>query len=763
MTDHHIVNDVTKLNPVRVMAIVAPTSVADVQEALRRTTGPVSIGGGRFSMGGQTASPGSLHFDMRSMNRIVSFSPGEKTIRVQAGVRWCDIQRFVDPHGLSVKIMQTYANFTVGGALSVNCHGRYVGLGPLVLSVRNLMLVMHDGEVVEASRETNPELFFGAIGGYGALGVVVEIELDLAENKHVKRVDRVMPLADYWTFFRDTVRGNRKAVFHNADLYAPHYGTVRSVTWVETDEAVTTKERLQPLSKAYPLHQYFLWAVSETPFGKERREKFIDPLLYLRKKIHWRNYEAGYDVAELEPPSRVDRTYVLQEYFIPVERLMEFVPKMAAVLNRHRVNALNISIRHAMPDPNTLLNWAPTETFAFVLYHKQRTRENAKSRVGVWTRELIGAALSVGGTYYLPYQPHGTVEQFHRAYPKAKNLFVLKGSVDPSFRFTNVLWNKYYRDWRGLSAPPPTPTPAATEFHHVFGDVALSDAFYRFLQSVFKTAPEDRFHHLIGEACKQHTDEESIYRHIQRELKHIKPLLADLTYSLPSLFKQKAEMTQQTLKVLDGRTEFDGYAEIGSKARYYRGLAAALDLSGPRYFIDEKPPSFSPVDIMERGRLNRAGSHVPLGDYAPLANSAIPDESLDLVTCYVGLHHMTLDKLGPFLKSVQRILRPGGVFIVRDHDVQSEDMRALVSLAHTVFNAGLGETWETNLAELRFFESAVTWVERLDATGFDDSGHRVLQENDPTDNTLFCFVRRGERPSVCDAAAVAVTDELEGL
>src|SRR6195952_1219355 len=144
MTNHHIVNDVTQLNPVRVMAIVAPTTVADVQEAMRRTSGPVSIGGGRFSMGGQTASPGSLHFDMRSMNRVLSFSPGERTIRVQAGVRWCDIQRFVDPHGLAVKIMQTYANFTVGGALSVNVHGRYMGMGPVILSVRVIKLVLAD-------------------------------------------------------------------------------------------------------------------------------------------------------------------------------------------------------------------------------------------------------------------------------------------------------------------------------------------------------------------------------------------------------------------------------------------------------------------------------------------------------------------------------------------------------------------------------------------------------------------------------------------
>ena len=102
MSNHHIVNDITQLNPVRVIAIVAPNSVEDVQEALRRTTGPVSIGGGRFSMGGQMASPGSLHFDMRTLNRIaLVLVRGAKVIRVQAGVRWCDIQRFVDPHGLS--------------------------------------------------------------------------------------------------------------------------------------------------------------------------------------------------------------------------------------------------------------------------------------------------------------------------------------------------------------------------------------------------------------------------------------------------------------------------------------------------------------------------------------------------------------------------------------------------------------------------------------------------------------------------------------
>ena len=427
-----------------------------------------------------------------------------------------------------------------------------------------------------------------------------------------------MPLAEYRAHFRNTVRNNPKAVFHNADLYAPHYETVRSVTWVETEDRATTPTRLQPQSRSYPLHQYFLWAISETPFGKERREKLIDPLLYLGKKVHWRNFEAGYDVAELEPPSRMHRTYVLQEYFVPVEELDNFVPRMQEILRRHRVNALNISIRHAMPDTETMLGWAPRETFAFVLYHKQRTRENAKSRVGVWTRELIDAVLAVGGTYYLPYQPHATVEQFHRAYPRAREFFALKWEVDPNFRFTNVLWDKYYRAWLDRSRPEAA-IEHPSEFHRIFADVGLSDAFYRFLQTVFRTVPEDRFHHLIHDACKRHRDEEAVYRYVQQELKGIKPFLSDLRYTVPSLFKQKQEMVAQTLAVLGSRRRFEGYVEIGSKARYFASLAKKLDLAGPCHFVDERPPGFSAADILERGGIAKQGVHLPLQDYEPIA------------------------------------------------------------------------------------------------------------------------------------------------
>ncbi|GAB4039547.1 DUF805 domain-containing protein [Spirosoma gilvum] len=455
-TPKHIINDVTQLNPVVVADVFRPKTVEELQEKIRTTTGSVSVGGGRFSMGGQTASSNSLHIDMRGLNQVLHFSKEDRVIKVQTGIRWCDIQRFIDPQDLSVKIMQTYANFTVGGSLSVNVHGRYMGHGPLILAVRAIELILADGSLVKASRTENPEVFFGAIGGYNGLGIIVTAELDLEENVAVQREYQKLPYTDYRAFFFENIRDNTDAVFHNGDMYPPAFRNMRAVTWVKTTKKPTVKTRLMPLRESYPLERYFMWAFTETVFGKWRREHIIDPLLYRTQPIHWRNYEAGYDVAELEPRSRSKRTYVLQEYFAPVGRFVEFAEKMSEIFNRYRVNVINVSVRHARADAGSYLAWAREEVFAFVVYYKQHTDEVARNKVAIWTRELIDAALSVGGTYYLPYQPHATPEQFHRSYPTATKLFALKQKLDPDFRFHNVFWDTYYSSSSSLPYPKKT-------------------------------------------------------------------------------------------------------------------------------------------------------------------------------------------------------------------------------------------------------------------------------------------------------------------
>lgn len=281
-------------------------------------------------------------------------------------------------------------------------------------------------------------------------------------------------------------------------------------------------------------------------------------------------------------------------------------------------------------------------------------------------------------------------------------------------------------------------TQSASEFKAVFSDIRWHDGFYKFLQNIYRLYPEDRFHTLIKNISVELDNDEAIYRRLQRELPKIKPPLADLTHALPALFKQKKEMADQTLRLLGAKRQIDGYVEIGSTGRYISELKKRVQVSGPVTLVNDFAPTNSPVDIAERGGLFKIGGFVPLNDYDPLPFS-LPDASVDLVSCYIGLHHCPLPKLDSFVASIVRVLKPGGIFILRDHDVTTPAMHTFVSLVHTVFNAGLNGAWETNQRELRHFRPIAEWVAYLGERGLKDAGQRELQAHDPSDNVLLTF------------------------
>lgn len=438
-----LITNVTGLYSVKVAAVAVPVTTAQVAHEIARWSGKVAIGGGRYSMGGQIAIKGGLHIDMREMNRLVFLDVPARVARVQAGMRWRELQDILDPLGLAVKTMQSFSNFSVGGAVSVNAHGRYVGNGPVGNSVRALQLVLPDSSVVRASRVENPTLFSAAIGGYGAVGVITEVELDLDENCRIERRVEAVTLADYPRYFKELVEGRPDCIFHNADLLPPLFNTPVAVTWHKTDKPLTESAKLVKRGETYGLNQNVIFVLTELPGGKLLRKAVIHPLLLAKPAVKWRNHEASPDVAELEPRTKIMSTYVLQEYFVPVANFGQFVEEMVAVIHKHGANVLNVSIRHSPADPLALLPWAKEDVFSFVVYYKQRTYDSALNRVGEWTRDMVEAALKFNGRFYLPYQLHATQMQFDRAYPEAVTLRALKRKIDPANKFSNALWDRY--------------------------------------------------------------------------------------------------------------------------------------------------------------------------------------------------------------------------------------------------------------------------------------------------------------------------------
>lgn len=438
-----IANDISRLEPTDVAAVRAVAETADLQAALQQHRGTVCVAGGRYSMGGQTSAAGALQLDLTPSHRLLWLDVARKAVRVQAGMRWRDLQDHLDPHDLAVRTMQSYANFTVGGSVSVNVHGRYVGHGPIGASVRALQIVLASGEVREASRLQHPDLFRAALGGYGGLGVITEVELDLDANTAMERTVAHVALEDYRGFFAAKVAANPLAVMHNADLLPPAFDRATAVTWARTDKPVTVPDRLVPRGLPYTLDKSVIWAVTELPGGHQLQHKVVRPALLRGQPVVWRNHEASLDAASLEPASRAQSTYVLQEYFVPVAQFATFTRGLARILAQHGAQVLNISVRHAPPDPDAVMAWAREEVFSWVLYYKQGTSPEACEAVAVWTRALIDWALQHGGTYYLPYQRHATQAQFAAAYPQADRFRAIKALWDPEGRMTNMLWRQY--------------------------------------------------------------------------------------------------------------------------------------------------------------------------------------------------------------------------------------------------------------------------------------------------------------------------------
>ncbi len=182
---------------------------------------------------------------------------------------------------------------------------------------------------------------------------------------------------------------------------------------------------------------------AESDYGKELRwsaETRLQPLL--AGKIFSRNQILNEGVEVFQNRS-ADSTDILHEYFVPRHRLAGFVEAMRRIIPQRGVNLLNVTVRAVNEDKDTFLRYADQPMIAFVMLFVQDRTSAGETRMQALTRELIDAAIEHEGRYYLPYRLHATREQFHRAYPRAREFFDRKREYDPQELFQNQFYIKY--------------------------------------------------------------------------------------------------------------------------------------------------------------------------------------------------------------------------------------------------------------------------------------------------------------------------------
>ncbi|EYD73900.1 FAD binding protein domain protein [Rubellimicrobium mesophilum DSM 19309] len=399
---------------------------------------PVNVGAARHSMGGHAIPRGGHAITYES--GWIEPDRETRAMRVHAGARWREVIAALDPLGLSPKVMQSNNDFGVAATFSVNAHGWPTAFGPMGSTVRSLRLVLADGSLVTASRRENPDLFAAAMGGYGLIGLVTEMEVEVEPNLLLEPRFRELPAADFAAAFAEAARAvpmaygrlsvDRERFFEDALLvtYAPVEGELPAA---EGSGLVSRASR--PIFRAQVGSDWV-----------KRRRWWIETELGPRLAgTATRNSLLNEPVATLDDrdPSRTD---ILHEYFVAPDRYGDFLTAARQIIPASYQELLNITLRWVEQDPDSLLAYAPDgPRIASVLLFSQEMTARAEADMARITREMIDAVTAIGGTYYLPYRPHATREQFRRAYPRWEEFVALKRRADPGLRLRNGFWDNY--------------------------------------------------------------------------------------------------------------------------------------------------------------------------------------------------------------------------------------------------------------------------------------------------------------------------------
>src|SRR5260370_17048391 len=126
--------------------------------------------------------------------------------------------------------------------------------------------------------------------------------------------------------------------------------------------------------------------------------------------------------------NRLKDTDILQEYFIPRDKMPQFVDGLRTIVKGNGANLINVTIRIVHKDDITTLNYAKLDMFAYVLYFNQKFNEREGQVLQKTTTDLIDLALDLDGTYYLPSQLFYSKEQLRTPYPPTIDFFPPKNT-----------------------------------------------------------------------------------------------------------------------------------------------------------------------------------------------------------------------------------------------------------------------------------------------------------------------------------------------
>lgn len=457
-----LVNDVhSQLNSTRVLEILQPRSLTDVQSIVRsayKNRNVISVAGGRHAMGGQQFGTDTLLIDIRKLSRVLNLDRKRGIVEVEAGIEWPEL---IDGYltlqdgnrqswGIAQK--QTGADrLTIGGTIAANAHGRGLKMKPFISDVESFVLVDATGAAQKCSRTENPELFRLVHGGYGLFGIVTSVQLRLALRRKVKRIVEIRTVDDLIAAFEKRIvdgfeYGDFQFSIERDSEDFLHKGVFSCYRPVPVETPIPPAEK-QLTDENW--RQLLLLAHTDE---KQAFERYATYYLSTNGQVYWSdthqlsiypdNYHREID-QRLHAP--YPATEMITEINVPRPMLKGFLDEVRDDFRKNEIKLIYGTVRLIERDDESFLPWAK-EAYACTIFnlHTVHNPEGLQRSEGAF-RRLIDMAARRGGTYYLTYHRYATRKEVETCYPQFADFLRLKKKYDPDERFQSD-WYRHYRN-----------------------------------------------------------------------------------------------------------------------------------------------------------------------------------------------------------------------------------------------------------------------------------------------------------------------------
>ena len=395
----------------------APADEAELADLIAKTPSPIRVVGAGHSFMPLVPTPGTL-VSLDRMSGVVSHNPQTLTALVRAGTRLGDLGPALAAIGQEMPNLPDINKQSLGGALGTGTHGTGKGLKAIHGEVESFRLVTASGGILDCSAQSNPDIFYAALVGLGAFGIITQANL---VNRPLVRLEKRVYLADWPETAADWDK--LKSANRNVEFYVlPFTGKAAVITGNPTARPVLPRGPDEDTETLYDL--------------KRLRDLFgFAPGL--------RRFVAGLALDQIPPEDIVDEGWKLlsnerpvrfneMEFHLPADNQIAALIEVIEAIEKYRPDVFF---------PVEVRTIAADEAWLSPFYR----RESGSIAVHAYYKEDYSFFFSIiepilrrhGGRPHWGKLNTLTGGDFAALYPRWKDAMAVRQSLDPSGKFLN--------------------------------------------------------------------------------------------------------------------------------------------------------------------------------------------------------------------------------------------------------------------------------------------------------------------------------------